>query len=480
MIVAGYLMPHAPVFIEEVGGGQARKVQSTQQAMHDVGKEIAALKPELIVVISPHGPIFTDAISLYDFEEYVGDFHRFGEFTLNYRFKKATDLLAQLMSHSAKQKGLYYALSEKQFRKFQHDPKLDHGVLVPLHFVSQHYQEFELLAMSYGTFSPVSLLKHGQILFDAIEKTGKRTVIIASGDMSHALSNNGPYNYNENGPWFDSQMQACISNQTPYDVFSLPHERLEMAAECGYKSYAIMMGALSKLTLACNVVSYEGPFGVGYLVARFMPSGTCLQDPVSILEQRIKLDHAERAKHAHPFVKFAQTIIDYYVCHHHIPNWSLEAHGIVLDNDFISLAECAELSKQKNGTFVSIKRNGVLRGCIGTIMPTRENIINEIAQNAVSACSKDYRFDPITPDELDELTVSVDVLSELENVKDIHSHSPKKNGIIVHSKGRMGVLLPNLEGIDTIEEQMKIASNKGGFSVDEIDYMETFTVERYY
>jgi len=480
MIVAGYLMPHAPVFIEEVGGGQARKVQSTQQAMHDVGKEIAALKPELIVVISPHGPIFTDAISLYDFEDYSGDFHRFGEFTLNYRFKKAKDLLTQLMSHSAKQKGLYYALSEQQFRKFQHDPKLDHGVLVPLHFIAQHYQDFELLAMSYGTFSPVSLLKHGQILSEAIEKMGKRTVIIASGDMSHALSNNGPYNYNENGPWFDSLMQECVSNQKPYDAFTLPHEKLEMAAECGFKSYALMMGALSKYALESNVVSYEGPFGVGYLVARFMPLGKSKQDPVSNIENKIKMDHSERIKHAHPFVKFAETIIDHYVRHHHMPNWSLDAQGIIMDKQNIPLDGSLVLSKQKNGTFVSIKKNGVLRGCIGTIMPTRENVICEIAQNAVSACSKDYRFDPITPDELDELTVSVDVLSDLEVVKDIHSLSPKKNGIIVHSKGRMGVLLPNLEGIDTIEEQMKIASNKGGFSVEEIDDMETFTVERFY
>lgn len=480
MIIAGYLMPHAPVFIDEVGGGQARKVQMTNEALHEIGAEIASLKPEIIVVISPHGPIFTDAISLYDFEDYAGDFHRFGEFTLSYRFKKSTDLLARLLSHNTKQNGMYYALSAQQFRKFQHEPKLDHGVLVPLHFVLQHYQDFELLAMSYGTFSPLSLLKHGELLAEAINESGKRTVIIASGDMSHALSNNGPYSYNENGPWFDAIMQESISNQKPYDVFSLPHEKLELAAECGYKSYAILMGALCNHALKCNVMSYEGPFGVGYLVARFIPSGENQLDPISALEEKIKRDHTERLKQAHPLVKFAQSIINSYVHHHQMPRWSVDENSISVEKELISLEGDDKLALQKNGTFVSIKKNGVLRGCIGTILPTHENIIHEIAHNAVSACSRDYRFDPVTPDELDELTISVDVLSSLEIVKDIHNLSPKKNGIIVHSKGRMGVLLPNLEGIDTTEAQMKIASNKGGFSVDEIDYMETFTVERFY
>jgi len=136
--------------------------------------------------------------------------------------------------------------------------------------------------------------------------------------------------------------------------------------------------------------------------------------------------------------------------------------------------------KAQHGVFVSIKKHGVLRGCIGTIAPTQKTTLDEIVKNAISACSKDYRFDPISSDELDALTISVDVLSQLSRVEDLETLSPDTHGVVVFSKEKMGVLLPNLEGIKTLEEQLKVASNKGGFSVDDIDEIQSFTVERFY
>jgi AmmeMemoRadiSam system protein A len=136
---------------------------------------------------------------------------------------------------------------------------------------------------------------------------------------------------------------------------------------------------------------------------------------------------------------------------------------------------------QKPGAaFVSIKKRGELRGCIGTISPTKRTLAGEIAANAVSAGLKDPRFPPVSEDELPELTYSVDVLSEPEKVEDINELDPQRFGVIVRRGGRRGLLLPDLEGITTVEEQLSIAKQKAGIFPDELVEIYRFEVKRYY
>ncbi len=136
--------------------------------------------------------------------------------------------------------------------------------------------------------------------------------------------------------------------------------------------------------------------------------------------------------------------------------------------------------KEPGAAFVSLKKRGELRGCIGTILPARENLLEEIISNAVSAGVRDPRFPPVTPEELEEITYNVDVLSEPEEVEDISQLDPQRFGVIVRSGSRSGVLLPSLEGIDTVEQQLSIAEQKAGIS--EVDPVEIyrFEVKRYY
>jgi AmmeMemoRadiSam system protein A len=129
--------------------------------------------------------------------------------------------------------------------------------------------------------------------------------------------------------------------------------------------------------------------------------------------------------------------------------------------------------------FVSIKKHGRLRGCIGTIEPNKNNLAEEIAQNAISASTKDPRFPPITTDELGDLTISVDLLSSLEKVTDRCQLDPKKYGILVTSRNKTGVLLPDLEGIDTVEEQLRIGKKKGDIEPHEKIEIKRFEVKRY-
>jgi len=128
---------------------------------------------------------------------------------------------------------------------------------------------------------------------------------------------------------------------------------------------------------------------------------------------------------------------------------------------------------------VSLKKHGQLRGCIGTIEPRHENIIEETVNNAVSAGHHDSRFSPVRQDELDDLDISVDVLRPPEPVKGKEDLDPQRYGVIVRSGYRSGLLLPNLEGVNTVEEQIGIAMQKAGISPGEKYDLERFEVVRY-
>ncbi len=132
------------------------------------------------------------------------------------------------------------------------------------------------------------------------------------------------------------------------------------------------------------------------------------------------------------------------------------------------------------GAFVSIKKKGQLRGCIGTILPTASTLVEEVVQNAVSAATGDPRFPPMTREELDEITISVDVLTPPEPVSGLEELDAEKYGVIVQSGYRRGVLLPDLPGVDNVEKQVAIAREKAGIAPGEPAQLFRFKVNRYY
>ena len=131
------------------------------------------------------------------------------------------------------------------------------------------------------------------------------------------------------------------------------------------------------------------------------------------------------------------------------------------------------------GAFVCLKRNGQLRGCIGTIEPTKPSLAVEIISNAINSATEDPRFFPVTADELDDLEYTVDVLSHAELVNGLDKLDPKKYGVIVESGYKRGLLLPDLEGVDTVEDQVGIAMKKAGIYRDEPVTLYRFEVKRH-
>jgi len=173
-----------------------------------------------------------------------------------------------------------------------------------------------------------------------------------------------------------------------------------------------------------------------------------------------------KANEESAYVKLARETIKNYI-----------KHGKIIT---LPLDLPKEMINQKAGAFVSLKKYGELRGCIGTFMPTQKNIAKEIIKNAISAAVEDPRFSPVNVSELEDLTISVDVLSNPEEVKDISQLDPKKYGVIVSSGYKKGLLLPDLEGVDTAKEQVDIAKRKAGIYPDEKVKLYRFEVKRHY
>jgi AmmeMemoRadiSam system protein A len=143
-------------------------------------------------------------------------------------------------------------------------------------------------------------------------------------------------------------------------------------------------------------------------------------------------------------------------------------------------AELTPEMREQAGAFVSLHKHGELRGCIGTFEPTQPNVAQEIIRNAISSATQDPRFPPVQPNELDDLEISVDVLSSPEPVQSLADLDPKRYGVIVESGWRRGLLLPDLEGVDTVEYQVDIARRKAGIGRNEPVQLYRFSVRRFH
>jgi AmmeMemoRadiSam system protein A len=233
----------------------------------------------------------------------------------------------------------------------------------------------------------------------------------------------------------------------------------EKAGECGHRSINIMMGVFEGRKCETEVFSYEGPFGVGYMTAMVTDIG----EGPSVLGKLKKIKGKSRDKKRKTeseYVKLARKAIEHYV-----------KYGEKL--------KAENKSDTRKGVFVSIKKHGALRGCIGTIGPTTDCVESEIIENAVNAAVEDPRFPPVTEDELEDLTISVDLLSEPEKIGNTRQLDPTEYGVIVSKGIRRGLLLPNLEGVDSVEKQLEIACQKAGIDSGEEFEIERFRVERF-
>ncbi|ABR48332.1 Extradiol ring-cleavage dioxygenase, class III protein, subunit B [Alkaliphilus metalliredigens QYMF] len=459
-----YLLPHPPIVVPEVGKGEEERIRDTGNSLHTVGKEIAEKSPNVIILVTPHGTMFQDAIALADADEIYGDLKSFGVPNVSMRspiHKGLTSRIFELAYH----KGISVVMATNSLLDQYHTSLfLDHGALVPLYFINQYYNKYQLVHITYAALSDIELYKLGIEINNAVQELKEDAILIASGDLSHKLKEEGPYGHHPSGEKFDAAFLDHLQRGDVVGVLSMDEEMICHAGECGRRSVAILLGALEGKEFSGDLLSYEGTFGVGYGVMRF----DVLSEDAPTLEKLEELRSAtyeKRKYESDPHVRLARESLTTY----------LDCEEVLKElPDYVT----EEMTNTKRGVFVSLKMHGELRGCIGTVFPTTNNIAEEIIRNAIEAGLNDPRFYEVEEKELMDIVFSVDVLTEPEYVSK-EALSPKEYGVIVSSKGKTGLLLPDLEGVDTVEEQLSIALEKAGIKSSQMYKIQRFKVIRH-
>ncbi|MBW7572308.1 AmmeMemoRadiSam system protein A [Caproiciproducens faecalis] len=458
-IVGAFIMPHPPIILPEIGKGEEREIQRTTDACREVAGRIAALKPDTVVVTSPHSVLYADYFHISPGESAHGDFGRFGapEVTVDVRYD--SEFVRELTDAAGKA-----GLAAGTFG--EREKSLDHGTMIPLRFLNEFYTDYQLVRIGLSGLSVLDHYRLGKCVAQTAEALGRRVVFLASGDLSHRLKEDGPYGFAKEGPKFDSQVTDAMAKGDFLRFLTFRPDFCDAAAECGLRSFIIMAGALDGKAVQPELLSYEGPFGVGYGVCAFQITGNDENrrfDAIYEAEEKRRLNRIQSQEDE--YVKLARLSLETYV---------RTGERVKLP---AGLPE--EMLRRRAGAFVSLKKNGELRGCIGTIGPITDCVAKEIVRNAVSAGTEDPRFAPVTEQELSSLVYSVDVLDKPEPIDTIEELDVRRYGVIVTGGHKRGLLLPNLEGVDTPEQQVAIAMQKAGLRKGEPCSLERFEVVRH-
>jgi AmmeMemoRadiSam system protein A len=421
--------------------------------------------------MATHGPLNPGAFVLLTAPEAEGDFARWGAPEVSLRFQTDRELIAAVREEAGRSELPLDAAD-------RWDGGLDWSVTVPLYYLRDGMAAAPLTPMNVSFLSARKHFELGQAVRRAIDRVGRRAVIVASADLSHRLTEDGPYGYDPAGPELDRRIQDAVASWDTDALLTMDEAFRERAGDDAVASISFLMGALDGLRVRPRVLSYEGPFGVGYMVAAidiledeggelFARAEAAQPEP---LEPRPLETATEDALTAaapgggHPLVMLARDAVEAYVRERCL----LDPPPLALDG-FPARAGC----------FVSLKTvEGALRGCIGSVQPMEPDLPREVVRNAVDAATRDPRFLPVAVEELPSLFYSVDVLTEPEPADGLHHLDPGRFGVIVQNGRRRGLLLPAIEGVDTAEQQVAIARSKAMIEPHEPVTLWRFEVRR--
>lgn len=459
-IVGGIMVPHPPLIVPDIGRGGESVIQETTAAYEKAADFVASLRPDTIVLSSPHSVMYSDYLHISPGYEASGDLGRFGAGNIKISVKYDSDLSNRLCELAEDENLPAGYMGER-------DKSLDHGTIVPLYFIMKKYTDFKLVRLGLSGISFADHYKMGQIVQKAARELGRRVVFVASGDLSHKLQDDGPYGFDPNGPVYDEKIMDCMGRGAFGELLKFDPYLCDKAAECGHRSFIIMGGAFDGLSVETHKLSHQDVTGVGYGICTYkVISG---DDDRRYLEQFLEEEKKallEKKAMEDPYVKLARKTIETYI---------KEGRVIKVPDGLPS-----EMYEKSAGAFVSLHIRGGLRGCIGTIAATCDCVAEEIIQNAISASTKDPRFEPVEESELDRLEYSVDVLGDAEDIDSKDKLDVKRYGVIVTNGFKRGLLLPDLDGVDSVDDQIAIAKRKAGIGAYEKVNLQRFEVVRHH
>ena len=429
-VVAGQFYPASPSQLKEMIRGMVDdKVE----------------KEEVIGLISPHagyifsGPVAGATISRIKFKDtfiIIGPNHTGMGKPLSIMTEgvwKTPLGEVEIDSELAKQILATSSYLEEDYGAHQHE----HSIEVQIPFLQYFKTDIRLVPILLSYSSGATYKEIGKELAKAIKDLNKEVIIIASSDMTH-------YEPQESAQWKDAQAIEAILELNEDELLKRVDElRISM---CGYAPAVSLISAAKEL----GAKRAE--------LVRYQTSGDTTGDYSSVVGYAGII-----IKGMSPLARLAKRTVETFVKEGKIPEPE----------------ELTPEMKQKTGVFVSIHKFGQLRGCIGTFEPTQDNVAEETITNAISSATRDPRFPPVTPDELSDLSYNVDVLTTPEPIASKDQLDPKKYGVIVEAGIRKGLLLPDLEGVDTVDYQIEICCQKAGIAADEPITLYRFEVKRY-
>ncbi|MCR5627345.1 MAG: AmmeMemoRadiSam system protein B, partial [Lachnospiraceae bacterium] len=340
-IKAFYMVPHPPIAVHEIGRGEEEMIRPSLDSYDAVARDIAKIKPETIIITSPHQVLYSDYFHISPGRHATGDFSSFRapEVTFNVDYdeelvNKISELCG-LMNFPAGPDG-------------ERNPSLDHGVMVPLYFINKYYTNYKLVRIGLSGLSLEAHYHFGELIANAVQALGRSCVFVGSGDLSHCQKQDGPYGYKPEGPAYDEKLMDTMNRGAFKELLNFDEVLLDKAEECGHRSFTIMGGAVGNDEVDITTLSHESTFGVGYGFAIYHP----------------KEKQMNKTESNDIYVNLAKMTIAEYITDH---------KRLKVPDDLPD-----ELTKTRAGAFVSIHEHGMLRGCIGTIGPVRDSLAEEI------------------------------------------------------------------------------------------------------
>jgi aromatic ring-opening dioxygenase LigB subunit len=261
-IVFGCMVPHPPIIVPDIGKGGEREISATTKAMEKLADQLSLKKPEAALIISPHGKTAADAMGILTATSSSGDFSAWGATGPRHKYSNDIKLVELIQQEARKAKIPITSIARGDY-------DLDWGVMVPMHFLNRSLKGVPLVPLTFSWLPLETHFAFGKAIRNAAEQSQKRVALIASGDLSHRLTHGAPAGYDPLGKIFDEKLAKALSCVDIKSILNLGTELIERAGECGLRSAVILLGALDGLKVKPEILSYEGPFGVGYLVASF-------------------------------------------------------------------------------------------------------------------------------------------------------------------------------------------------------------------
>ncbi len=259
MLVFSAIVPHPPIAIPGVGKENQKKLHKTLKALEILARDFELAKPDLVIVISPHGDIYPDAFTINTLPEYEANFHQFGDFETQLNFSGDISFINRFKEQ----------VESRLAVNLKSNELVDHGISIPLYFLSRNYSDFKIVPITYSFLSYEKHLQFGEELKEAIVNSDKRIAVIASGDLSHRLSLKAPGGFSPQAKDFDKKLVQILKKQQVEGLLNMDSQMVKDAGECGLRSFIIMTGIMKDYNYDFQVLSYEAPFGVGYLTAEY-------------------------------------------------------------------------------------------------------------------------------------------------------------------------------------------------------------------